>query len=699
MYKKVKTGIIFLLTALLVFSLAAAAGSAMDDSSYLSMLMEDFVTDDYTARVYEILASLCEINDFDIHIEYADGQLLSIDGMFSFFPVDSPETAEEALYEIGELLGINSMDSLDSFEPVTENYAETGVTYTMQQMYDGLEVYGRTVTVITDPDGITSGLSSGFLKGINLSTDHEKSYGDVMMEIEDTYHGNSPYISLIVYTLDPYETHPVMAYYIEYESQEGEPFAIILDANSFELLDQYSLVMTDDITGKGKDAMGEDKEFPVYLSGEGASKTYQLKDKNNNICLYQIDATALGGISLVSSDTNQWTGEKTSIAISAYVNTITTYKWWEKTVGRKSIDNASGEITVVVHNTTTKDNASWNCVTKRIKIYENASPSKLARTPAAGLDIIAHEYTHGVFQSIMGGKNLGNLIPGAINEAYADIFGCLVENINWTMGENVSKDKVNGFRNIANPLSTKNPVKVGGKNYIDPSKIVTPNSDNDYGGIHNNSTIISHAAYLMLENKIPVKDLATIWYQSMLNGYDASSKWTRVRSNVLLAAKTVSLKPEQYGMIDNIFKTAGIENEPLKIVLSWDASCNLDASLMGPLANNPFEFFDVDKASKEYTFLKIPYASLDKDVTTGPGEETITIANETPLLYCYCVRIPGSTETTNLKDTGAEVNVYRGASKIPVATFTVPDTPGQYWRVFYYNSLEGTFETINSMSD
>ena len=50
----------------------------------------------------------------------------------------------------------------------------------------------------------------------------------------------------------------------------------------------------------------------------------------------------------------------------------------------------------------------------------------------------------------------------------------------------------NNARNLVNPLQSNNPDFYKGKNWAD-----TSNTDIDYGGVHTNQTVISHAAYLM----------------------------------------------------------------------------------------------------------------------------------------------------------------------------------------------------------
>jgi bacillolysin len=115
-------------------------------------------------------------------------------------------------------------------------------------------------------------------------------------------------------------------------------------------------------------------------------------------------------------------------------------------------------------------------------------------------DILGHEYGHGVtYNSILyytwpwGFDYEGE--SGAMDEGYADIFGELIENdvkgsADWQIGE----DSASGSsRNIANPGS----MNIGYGAF--PGKMSDSGfycGDGDYGGVHQNSTVFSHAAYL-----------------------------------------------------------------------------------------------------------------------------------------------------------------------------------------------------------
>ena len=119
---------------------------------------------------------------------------------------------------------------------------------------------------------------------------------------------------------------------------------------------------------------------------------------------------------------------------------------------------------------------------------------------AAALDVIAHEFTHGVTQFT------SNLVyaneSGALNESFSDIMGTAVE-FHWQaagtgfcladyyIGEDIFTDYGYALRNLVNPNLNGDPCHLTQKKKL-------PNTEaGDWGGVHANCTIYGHAYYLL----------------------------------------------------------------------------------------------------------------------------------------------------------------------------------------------------------
>jgi thermolysin len=110
-------------------------------------------------------------------------------------------------------------------------------------------------------------------------------------------------------------------------------------------------------------------------------------------------------------------------------------------------------------------------------------------------DIAGHEYGHGVVNFSVPGDLTYYGESGALNEGYADIFGEALENYrsgsnDWLMGASVNVGGVTGpFRNLQNPAALSDPDRFYSSDFY-------CGTDDD-AGVHNNSTVLGHAAYLM----------------------------------------------------------------------------------------------------------------------------------------------------------------------------------------------------------
>jgi bacillolysin len=115
---------------------------------------------------------------------------------------------------------------------------------------------------------------------------------------------------------------------------------------------------------------------------------------------------------------------------------------------------------------------------------------------SGGIDIVAHELTHGVTEFTSGLISLNE--SGALNEAFSDIMGTSVEfffqppgngsmQADYLIGEDVIRP--GGLRSMSNPLPYGDPDHL--------SKRFLGTEDN--GGVHTNSAIASHAFYLAIE--------------------------------------------------------------------------------------------------------------------------------------------------------------------------------------------------------
>lgn len=192
---------------------------------------------------------------------------------------------------------------------------------------------------------------------------------------------------------------------------------------------------------------------------------------------------------------NTWTDAS---AVSAHHHAGIVYEYFRGTHGRNSIDDRGGNIISVVNVTSggaAMDNAFWN---GRLMAYGNGSQYF---TPLAkALDVAAHEMTHGVTEHSAGLEYLGQ--SGALNEAFSDIFAAMVDRDDWLLAEDVTKTSdefpAGAMRSMEDPHNAATPGKAGWQpKHMNEYQDLPSSVDN--GGVHVNSGIVNHSAYLLAQ--------------------------------------------------------------------------------------------------------------------------------------------------------------------------------------------------------
>ena len=302
---------------------------------------------------------------------------------------------------------------------------------------------------------------------------------------------------------------------------------IFVDAKTGDIVRQDNITETqlpaDAYVGHGKGVFGDDKKISTQLLSGGyvafdtirppVIETFDLRANTTRANNY-----LNGLVNFVASDyasttaSNDWTD---GAVVDAHVYSSFTYDYYFKRFGRKGLDNANIPMQNLVHLVRRSDIFSATNFTywanafyagDGIMVYGEGCECILGGQRityfSAGLDVVAHELSHGVteFTSNLDYVNES----GALNEAFSDIMGTSVEFFYQTAGSGRQKadyliaedvftagaaGTVDGIRSLANPSAFGNP-----DHY---SKRYTGTADN--GGVHINSTIASHAFYLAIE--------------------------------------------------------------------------------------------------------------------------------------------------------------------------------------------------------
>ncbi len=160
--------------------------------------------------------------------------------------------------------------------------------------------------------------------------------------------------------------------------------------------------------------------------------------------------------------------------------------------------------------------------------------------PLSTMDIMAHEYTHGITRATAGLKYQGE--SGALNESFSDIFGTMAESysgagsFDWTMGEDASWT----IRNLSNPQQFNQPDTYKGQDWVSTS------SSSDHGGVHTNSGVQNKWFVLLADggthNGINVQGIgktkaAKIAYRNLSVYLNSGSNYMSARIGAINSAK------------------------------------------------------------------------------------------------------------------------------------------------------------------
>ncbi|ABS33793.1 M4 family metallopeptidase [Clostridium botulinum] len=301
---------------------------------------------------------------------------------------------------------------------------------------------------------------------------------------------------------------------------------------------------------------------------------YYLKDSNKNIYLYdlknQVDEYDLYNYlsrpnykqilmsksELISNYNNNFIANNQVNSVDAYVNTNKTYDYYKNKLNRNSIDNKGMNINGFVHVGRNYGNAFW--YGPYDGMFFGDGDGIYFSSLAKSLDVVGHELSHGVTNKESNLKYENE--SGALNESFSDIMGVAVEGKNFVLGEDCW---VAGgvMRDMENPSRGGQPAHM--KDY----KYKTMNDDN--GGVHTNSGIINHAAYLVADGieKTGAKNskdiMGKIFYTANCYKWDETTNFAKCRNDVVQVTKELYGENSNYvKIVEKAFDQVGITATP-----------------------------------------------------------------------------------------------------------------------------------------
>ena len=212
----------------------------------------------------------------------------------------------------------------------------------------------------------------------------------------------------------------------------------------------------------------------------------------------------------ITSSPNNWSSDNQRFGGSVLWASKQAYNYFLNIHGRNSYDNNNGILEAYINAVFRRsdgsyytDNATMDFLNGIMKV--GLGNGGILENSFAALDIIGHEYAHGVTGFSASLTYEGE--SGALNESFSDIFGETIEN--YVLGHNdflLGNDRAEGFiRSMQNPKSRSQPNTYGGQYWI-PTVQCSPTDMNDRCGVHTNSGVQNFWFYLLCNGGVGTND-------------------------------------------------------------------------------------------------------------------------------------------------------------------------------------------------
>ncbi|PYZ94874.1 flagellar biosynthesis protein FlgM [Salipaludibacillus keqinensis] len=271
---------------------------------------------------------------------------------------------------------------------------------------------------------------------------------------------------------------------------------------------------------------GENGGQTFYLADQRSDEmdgiyTYNMQNTTNRMWLYENDNASWKNV-VYDGDSSSWETVGQGPGVDAHKNSRIVYDYFKENHGRNSLDDNGMAIESRVHYATEFNNAFWS---NGLAMMTYGDGDGQQFIPLAALDVTAHEMMHGITH-YNGGLRY-RFETGAVNEAFSDTFGSIIDDRSWHVGEDIMgeawlEDGRFALRSSEDPgLFPVNQsfwaYSVDGEgrypSHMEEFYFLPGNMDN--GGVHINCTILQHSAYLVSEEYDMGRDVvADVWYRS-----------------------------------------------------------------------------------------------------------------------------------------------------------------------------------------
>ena len=613
-------------------------------------------------------------------VAYDEGQAIAFRGHVNEqkgLPIN-----EQVEIYLGKVFELNELRGNLSYDIVKTEIDDLDMTHiTVQQTINDVEIEGAVIKLHAKNDIIN--YVNGRLKDVpSVNFEGIKTEEEALEIVLDAYRSKGIYHEIkesqrilvpeVTERVDLIVQDGALVYRVKAYANVKQEFTYYLDAHSGEVLESFNNFCSlhhhfghHGNHSHDTPAIEKEEKSSILMDGPTTANALDLSNTTRTINTYEVDGTffmidasrqMFNGSSSnlpnepvgtiwtidgqntnpqdnnfdydhVKSTNNSWASK---ISVSAHYNGGEAYEYFLQTHNRNSINSDGGNIISLINISAPGgggfDNAFWNGAAM---FYGNGDQ---AFTPLAeGLDVAGHEMSHGVVQSTANLTYQGE--SGALNEAFADIFGAMIDRDDWLIGEDIVKTSAfpsGAMRSLSDPHNGGNSLSDPGFQPKHVNEQFLGSADN--GGVHINSGIVNHAFYLFAITSNVGKDRAEqVFYRALTNYLSASSNFKDMRA----AAEQAAGDLYNQGVVDAVsaaFAAVGIGEGGLSTDYEEDVDMNPGEDFLLSSSGNFSEIFLRNNALE---LISDPLASLghiSKPSVTDNGE-TIFVVGEDNNIY------------------------------------------------------------------
>ena len=491
----------------------------------------------------------------------SNSELSIISGESITESISSSEEAVSVLAKVGPELGYQN--AFSELAPVYIQDVLDLTTYRLQQYYEGIPVYGRTASIISDTEGEVILCvnncedidSFNLANEIKITEDEAKKIVSKIRSVSEVVSSkeNDNSSLLLFKAEDGY--HYAYVIFASADDISGSTIEYYIDADDGSVLANYVSVCD-----MSKTVSYSQDGFSVSITESDGELS--LIDTSRGIYIYDWEGQNSDKESSEAQLVSCPTGDIFDTSSVQFLSILSSlYDYFVNNYA----DCAYGSL-IACYNDSADwgKNASGGSATQNDMTRGYMTVGKITGT--GDVDVIGHEYTHIIEKHLFNPQNSASE-AGAINEGLADLYGSILEAFisnkntdtisdlvpDWIM----QGDNIDAYRNAIDPSDSGNATTVQDK------KGLFSRGDKYYF-----ATIVPRAAYLMWNGidgneakKLDTKTLSDLWYLSMTmfpSDVDFELCGNVVESVAALLNSRGVISDAQLSCVDEAFSNVGI---------------------------------------------------------------------------------------------------------------------------------------------